>query len=91
MSTAARRPIAIHHFLNMGDAHTHDNTNLPIMLPGGVMPLRDGAEPELYDLDDDPGEQRNVAKEKPAIVKELIASWARWETDANLSSREYSR
>lgn len=56
-----------------------------------VMPLRDGGIPELYNLDDDPGEQRNVAKEKPAIVKKLIASWSQWEADVNLSAREYSR
>jgi hypothetical protein len=55
------------------------------------MPLRIGAKPELYNLDDDPGEQRNVAKEKPAIVKELSAAWSRWEADVNLSAKEYSR
>jgi arylsulfatase A-like enzyme len=56
-----------------------------------VMPLRDGAKPELYNLDEDPGEQRNLAKKKPAIVKKLIASWSQWEADVNLSAREYSR
>jgi arylsulfatase A-like enzyme len=56
-----------------------------------VMPLRAGAKPELYNLDDDPGEQRNVAKEKPAIAKKLSATWSQWESDVNLSAREYSR
>ena len=56
-----------------------------------VMPLRAGAKSELYNLDDDPGEQRNVAKEKPAIVKKLSAAWSQWESDVNLSAREYSR
>ena len=56
-----------------------------------VASLRAGARPELYNLADDPGEQHNVAKEKPAIVKKLIVAWERWAADVNLSSREYSR
>ena len=56
-----------------------------------VMPRRNGAEPELYNLDDDPSEQRNLAKVKPVIVKQLIAAWVRWEAEINRSAREYSR
>ena len=55
------------------------------------MTLRDGAKPELYNVDDDPGEQRDVAKETPAIAKKLSAAWSQWESDVNLSAREYSR
>ena len=56
-----------------------------------VASLRDGVQPELYNLEDDPGEQRNLAKEKPATVKKLSAAWSKWEADVNLSAREYSR
>lgn len=56
-----------------------------------VAPLRAGTQPELYNLDDDPGEERNVAKENPAIVTRLSAAWAEWEADVNLSATEYSR
>lgn len=56
-----------------------------------VMPLRDDGQPELYNLNDDPGEQRNMAKENPAIVKRLIASWSRWEAEVSRSASEYSR
>lgn len=56
-----------------------------------VMPLRNGAKPELYDLDDDPGEERNVAQQNPTIVTRLIAAWARWEAEVNLSVKEHNR
>lgn len=49
-----------------------------LLLARLVASLRDGGIPELYDLDDDPGEQRNMAKERPAIVKKLIAAWQGW-------------
>jgi arylsulfatase A-like enzyme len=32
----------------------------------------------LYNLDNDPGEQHNVAKENPDIAKKLIAAWSQW-------------
>ncbi|MEQ9406554.1 MAG: hypothetical protein RIK87_02465 [Fuerstiella sp.] len=50
-----------------------------------------GTSPELYNLDDDPGEEHNVAKNKPAIVKTLVTAWARWEAETSLSARKYSR
>ena len=56
-----------------------------------IMPLNDDAKPELYNLDDDPREEQNVAKEKPAIVEKLSDDWGRWEADMNLSAREYSQ
>jgi arylsulfatase A len=56
-----------------------------------LMPLRAGAKPELYNLDDDSGEESNVAKEKPAILKKLITAWAEWEADVDLSGTEYNR
>lgn len=56
-----------------------------------IMPRKDDAKPELYNLDDDPGEARNVAKENPPIVKKLTVGWAQWEAGVNRSAREYSR
>jgi hypothetical protein len=35
-------------------------------------------EPELYNVLKDPGEQRNLAAERPDLVKELRASTDRW-------------
>jgi len=56
-----------------------------------VMPLQDGGKPELYNLDNDPGEQRSLANMKPAIVKQLTAAWSLWDADINLSAKEYSQ
>lgn len=39
----------------------------------GAWKLIDSAEPQLYFLDDDPGERNNLAKEQPAKVAELRA------------------
>ncbi|MBE2284224.1 MAG: sulfatase [Prosthecobacter sp.] len=56
--------------------------------PGGNNAVRRGsmklvrlgkAEPELYDLAADVGETKNLAAEKPEIVKELTAAIAEWE------------
>ena len=56
--------------------------------PGGNNAVRRGnmklvrkgkAEPELYDVGADIGEARNLAAEKPEIVKELVAAIAEWE------------
>lgn len=56
--------------------------------PGGNNAVRRGsmklvrlgkAEPELYDLSTDIGESKNLAAEKPEVVKELVASIAEWE------------
>ncbi len=52
---------------------------------------KEGAKPEFYNLDDDPGEQRNVATQHPTIVKKLRNAWSRWDANVNLSSMEYSR
>ncbi len=56
--------------------------------PGGNNAVRRGsmklvrlgkAEPELYDLAADIGESKNLAAEKPEVVKELVAAIADWE------------
>jgi arylsulfatase A-like enzyme len=56
--------------------------------PGGMNAVRRGtmklvrlgkAEPELYDLAADVGETKNLAAEKPEIVKELTTAIAEWE------------
>ncbi len=56
--------------------------------PGGNNAVRRGSmklvrngktEPELYDLAADVGESKNLAAEKPEVVKELVAAIAEWE------------
>ena len=56
--------------------------------PGGNNAIRRGslklvrlgkAEPELYDLTTDIGESKNLAAEKPEMVKELVSAIAEWE------------
>ena len=56
--------------------------------PGGNNAVRRGSmklvrigttEPELYDLAADVGETKNLAAEKPEVVKELVAAIAEWE------------
>ncbi len=56
--------------------------------PGGNNAVRRGsmklvrlgkAEPELYDLATDIGESKNLAAEKPEMVKELVSAIAEWE------------
>lgn len=56
--------------------------------PGGNNAVRRGnmklvrlgkAEPELYDLATDISESKNLAAEKPEVVKELVAAIAEWE------------
>jgi arylsulfatase A-like enzyme len=56
--------------------------------PGGNNAIRRGslklvrlgkAEPELYDLVTDIGESKNLAAEKPEVVKELVSAIAEWE------------
>jgi len=45
---------------------------------------------ELYNLEDDLGEQHNLAPERPQIVRRLRTAWAHWEQDVNRSAEEYS-
>ena len=56
--------------------------------PGGNNAVRRGdmklvrlgkTEPQLYDLAADIGETKNLAAEKPAVVKELVSAIAEWE------------
>jgi arylsulfatase len=43
-----------------------------------------GAEWELYDIDSDPSELTDLAKEQPAKVKELAAKWDEWARRTNV-------
>jgi len=40
----------------------------------------ENGETMLFDLDDDITEQKNLAKEKPELVEELLASYKQWES-----------
>ena len=50
---------------------------------------RNGKRTELYNLNDDLGEQRDLADEQPDFVKRLNASWTRWEIDVNKSAEKH--
>ncbi len=52
---------------------------------------RNGNRTELYNLDDDLGEQHNLVTENPERVKQLTAAWNRWENDVNTSADRYKR
>jgi arylsulfatase A-like enzyme len=52
---------------------------------------RNGKRTELYNLNDDLGEQRDLADKHPDLVKRLNASWTRWETDVNKSAEKHER
>jgi len=56
-----------------------------------VVPRKDSSKPELFHLADDPGERRNVANMHPGIVKQLRSAWSKWETEVDLSSKEYNQ
>ena len=38
-------------------------------------------EPELYDLSKDIGETKNIATQKPEMVKQLVDEYSIWERD----------
>jgi arylsulfatase A-like enzyme len=44
---------------------------------------------ELYNLDEDLGERRNLANERTALVDELKGAWSAWETEMNHSAKRY--
>jgi arylsulfatase A len=44
---------------------------------------------ELFNLDDDLGEQFDLSKQKPQRVKALTDAWTVWENDVNESAKEY--
>lgn len=46
---------------------------------------------ELYNLDEDLAERRNVAKEYTALVDDLKDAWSTWETEMNHSAKPYER
>ena len=47
---------------------------------------RKGKQTALYNLDDDLSERTDLADANPNLVKQLIASWDRWQTDVNQSA-----
>ena len=47
-----------------------------------------GGPPELYHLDDDLGEQRDLAAQHPQLVQVLNSRWHAWEDDVNRSAQE---
>jgi arylsulfatase A-like enzyme len=50
-----------------------------------------GKHTELYNLDNDLGEQHGLADEEPDLVERLSAAWATWEADVNESAEKYER
>ena len=44
---------------------------------------------ELYNLDDDLGEQHNQADQKPELVRDLSAAWTAWDAEVNRSAEKY--
>jgi arylsulfatase A-like enzyme len=42
--------------------------------------LETGREPELYDLQNDIGETRNLAENKPEVLKSVQAAYAEWDS-----------
>lgn len=68
----------------------HDTLFWRTQGPGGNNAVRRGsmklvrlgkAEPQLYDLAADIGETKDLAKDKPEVVAELVAAIAEWEKD----------
>lgn len=49
---------------------------------------RVGEKTELFHLEDDPGEQHDLADRYPDQVSRLTGGWQRWEADVNRSARE---
>lgn len=52
---------------------------------------QNGDRAELYNLNDDLGEKRNLASDKPALLENLKSAWSTWEADVNHSAAEYER
>ena len=52
---------------------------------------RNGERTELYNLDDDLGEQHNLAAANPDLVKQLTSAWSRWEADVDKSAEKHER
>ena len=53
--------------------------------------LGQGNGARLYDLAADPGETKNVAKEHPQVLQDLIARWSQWDRSVNQSASRISR
>ena len=52
---------------------------------------RQGLRTELYDLDNDLGEQHDLADEHPKLVRKLSAEWTLWETTVDASAAQYEQ
>ena len=51
--------------------------------------VRQGAEMNLFNLDDDLGETTNLAGQLPERVQAMDAAWNAWEADVNASAAAY--
>jgi arylsulfatase A len=69
-----------------GLTHAHWEMPLDAELPdyAGVVP----AAPQLFDLEADPGEQRDLAADHPDVVARLTAIYDRWFADVSADWRE---
>jgi arylsulfatase A-like enzyme len=50
-----------------------------------------GKHTELYNLDNDVGEQHSLADQEPDLLQRLSAAWAIWEADVNKSAEKYEK
>ncbi len=50
---------------------------------------QNGVRTELYNLDDDLRQKRNLARDQPGLVEKLSSAWSDWEADVNRSAAEY--
>jgi len=50
-----------------------------------------GKKVDLFDLGEDPGEQKNLAELHPDVVRTLRGDWEEWNRDVNQSASEYGR
>lgn len=51
--------------------------------------FRNDQRTELYNLNDDPGEQIDLATQHPQLVARLLRDWQAWETEVNSSVANY--
>jgi arylsulfatase A len=48
-----------------------------------------GKQVELFDLDKDLGETKDLSRQQPALVQSLVAAWAKWESGVNESAKAF--
>ena len=44
---------------------------------------RDGSSPELFDLENDPNEKKNIAATHPDVVKDMTERVIKWDRETN--------